>query len=337
VTPLPRISVLIATLNAARYLESCLSSLRAQDYPPDLIEVIVADGGSTDSTLELLSSYHVDRVVANPGITTEAARAVLNPLATGNLILYIDSDNYLVGRGWLRRMVQPLLDDSRVFASEPIRFDYAPSDPPLNRYFALAGVNDPLSLFMGNYGRYSYITGKWTGMPHSEKAHDGYVIAELRPGHVPTMGSQGFLVRTEVLREVSSRDYYFDIDGPIDLVNKGHHYVAKVSVSIGHQFARDLPSLRRKTLRRIEDYLYWRERRSFPWLSSGRLPIVSFVLSTLLVVPIVWQLCRGWVRVRDTAWLYHLPVCWLTLWLYGWAVIRSTVRRAPHSRAGWLH
>ncbi len=336
-TGLPGISVLIPTLNAERYIEGCLRSLREQDYPAELIEIIVADAGSVDSTLEVLARYRVDRVVPNPGVTGEAARAVLNRLATKELILSIDSDNYLVGKDWLRRMVKPLQDDPQVLAAEPLRWDYAPSDPPLNRYFALTGINDPVSLFMGNYGRYSYLTDTWTEMPHKEVARDGYLVAELEPGHVPTMGANGFLVRNDVLREVSTGDYYFDIDVVNDLVEAGHRHFAKVDVAVGHHFARDLSTLRRKTRRRIEDFLYWRERRNYPWLSSGRLPIVRFALSTLLVLPLLAQVIRGWVRVRDRAWLYHIPVCWMTLWLYSWAVIRSSVRRAPHSRAGWQH
>ncbi len=303
-TCLPGISVLIPTLNSERYLEGCLRSLREQEYPAELIEIIVADAGSVDSTLELLARYHVDRVVPNPGVTGEAARAILNRLATKELILSIDSDNYLVGQDWLRRMVKPLQDDAQVFAAEPMRWDYTPSDPPLNRYFALTGINDPVSLFMGNYGRYSYLTDAWTEMPHKEEARNGYLVAELAPGHVPTMGANGFLVRREVLREVSTGDYYFDIDVVNELVDKGHRSVAKVDVALGHHFAHDFSTLRRKTRRRIEDFLYWREHRKYPWLSSGRLPIVRFALSTLLV-------------------------------LHSWAVIRSSVRRAPHSRAGW--
>ncbi len=334
-TCLPGISVLIPTLNSERYLEGCLRSLREQEYPAELIEIIVADAGSVDSTLELLARYHVDRVVPNPGVTGEAARAILNRLATKELILSIDSDNYLVGQDWLRRMVKPLQDDAQVFAAEPMRWDYTPSDPPLNRYFALTGINDPVSLFMGNYGRYSYLTDAWTEMPHKEEARNGYLVAELAPGHVPTMGANGFLVRREVLREVSTGDYYFDIDVVNELVDKGHRSVAKVDVALGHHFAHDFSTLRRKTRRRIEDFLYWREHRKYPWLSSGRLPIVRFALSTLLVLPLVAQVIRGWVRVRDRAWLYHIPVCWITLCLYSWAVIRSSVRRAPHSRAGW--
>jgi glycosyltransferase involved in cell wall biosynthesis len=334
-TALPGVSVLIPTLNAERYLGTCLQSLREQDYPTELIEIIVADAGSADSTLELLARFKVDRVVPNPGVTGEAARAILNRLATRELILSIDSDNYLVGSDWLRRLVEPLQRDATVFAAEPLRWHYALADPPLNRYFALAGINDPISLFIGNYGRYSHMTGRWTQMPHKEEKFNGYLIAELEPRHVPTMGANGFLARTEVIRQATTGEYYFDIDVVNELVQRGHCRIAKVDVALGHHFARDLSSFRRKTRRRIEDYLYWRAERNYPWLSSGKLPIVRFVLYTLLVVPLFWQLLRGWVNVRDRAWLYHLPVCWLTLWVYGWAVLRSFVRRAPHSRRGW--
>jgi len=337
VTALPGISVLIPTLNAERYLAGCLQSLRAQDYPAELIEVIAADAGSTDSTLEVLARFGVDHVVPNPGTTGEAARAILNRLATKELILSIDSDNYLVGSDWLRRMVEPLMSDISIFAAEPMRWDYTRGDPPLNRYFALTGINDPVSLFIGNYGRFSYLTGRWTEMPHREEKHDGYLVAELDPGHVPTMGANGFLARTSVVREATTGDYYFDIDVVNGLVESGHRRIAKVDIALGHHFARDLSSLRRKTSRRIEDFLYWRDKRQYPWLSSGRLPLVRFVVYTILVAPLFWQVARGWTKVRDSAWLYHVPVCWLTLWVYAWAVIRSVGRSAPHSREGWQH
>lgn len=324
-------------MNSERYISGCLESLRNQDYPAEQIEIIVADAGSSDSTLSILSQNGVDRIVPNPGVTGEAGRAILNRLATKELILSIDSDNYLVGREWLRRMVAPLIADETVFAAEPLRFDYEPSDPPLNRYFSLSGINDPISLFMGNYGRYSYFTGRWTELPHREEQHDGYLVAELDPGHVPTMGANGFLVRTSVVREANVDDYYFDIDVVNELVQKGHRRIAKVDVALGHHFARDLKSLRRKIRRRIEDFLYWRVHRHYPWLTSGRAPIVRFTVYTVLVVPLLWQVARGWSRIRDWAWLYHVPVCWLTLVLYAWALMRSTVRQAPHSRERWQH
>ncbi|WP_138483950.1 glycosyltransferase [Dyadobacter bucti] len=46
------ISVILVTYNADRYLQKCLDSIYAQQYP--YIEIIVVDGASTDNTLEIL-------------------------------------------------------------------------------------------------------------------------------------------------------------------------------------------------------------------------------------------------------------------------------------------
>ena len=53
----PLVSVVIPCLNEERYIVPLLDSLAAQDYGPDGIEVIVADGGSTDRTRELVTGY----------------------------------------------------------------------------------------------------------------------------------------------------------------------------------------------------------------------------------------------------------------------------------------
>ena len=54
-TSSPRISIIIACLNQARYLEQTLCSVIDQAY--DNLELIVCDGGSTDDTPRLLQRY----------------------------------------------------------------------------------------------------------------------------------------------------------------------------------------------------------------------------------------------------------------------------------------
>jgi glycosyltransferase involved in cell wall biosynthesis len=51
----PRLSVVIPVLNRADYIAATIDSVLSQDYPE--IEVVVADGGSTDGTLDVLRSY----------------------------------------------------------------------------------------------------------------------------------------------------------------------------------------------------------------------------------------------------------------------------------------
>jgi glycosyltransferase involved in cell wall biosynthesis len=332
---LPGVTILMPTLNASRYLEGCLKSIRAQDYPQELIELLIVDAGSTDETLDICARYGADRVLPNPLTTTEAACAVGVRSASRELIAFIDSDNYLPQQDWLRRIVAPFADPE-VFASDPIRWHYDRDDAPVNRYFSLAGINDPTALFVGNYAYWSGITGRWNGFDLEETSHDGYVVATLRPGRVPAVGSNGFTIRREVVQQLPFEDYYFDLDEISRLVDIGHVKLAKVDVSIGHYFVRDLSGLVRKTRRRIEDFLYFRNDRSYPWLSY-RSGISRFALSTVLVVPLVVQAVRGFRRVPDRAWIYHVPACWVTLAVYVFGLVRSGIVRQPHSRKSWTH
>ena len=52
--PTGRLTVLMATWNGARFLDSQLESIAAQDWPE--IDIVVSDDGSTDGTLGLLAS-----------------------------------------------------------------------------------------------------------------------------------------------------------------------------------------------------------------------------------------------------------------------------------------
>lgn len=53
----PLVSVVIPTLNEEEYIAALLDSLAAQDYGPEQIEVLVADGGSSDRTRSLVMGY----------------------------------------------------------------------------------------------------------------------------------------------------------------------------------------------------------------------------------------------------------------------------------------
>ena len=97
--PLPFVSVVVPMRNEGRYIERCLRSIAAQDYPKDRFEVIVVDGGSTDSSRELVDSMRDAlpnmRVVDNKGKHTSRGLNIGLAYAHGEVIARVDGHAYV--------------------------------------------------------------------------------------------------------------------------------------------------------------------------------------------------------------------------------------------------
>lgn len=331
------VSVILPTLNAERYLDECLGSLRAQEWPREQLEIVIADGGSTDRTLEIAEAHGVDAVVPNPRKTGEAGKSEAIRRARGELVCSVDSDNIVVGDDWLRRMTAPF-SDPEVIGAEVARFDYRRQDHPINRWHALTGVADPLTLYTGNYARDSLLTGTWTAMPFESEPRDGWDKVVLRPGAVPVLGANGFIVRRSAFELVPLGDYFFDLDFVAELVAAGHTAFARVDAAVRHYFCDGVRGYARKTRRRADDFLYFSTEgeRSYDWTSKSRQRgILRFVTATVLVVPLLLDVLRGMRRRRDLAWWFHIPACWLTLAIYAAAMVRSRIKPRMLDRRGW--
>jgi len=334
---LPSISIVIPTYNSERTLAQCLESIARQDYPREKIEIIIADGGSRDKTLEIAKKFGVDRILHNRLRTGEAGKAVGVEAAKNEIILLQDSDNILNERDWLRRMVEPF-DDASIIGAEPLCYTYRKEDSFITRYCALLGMNDAICLYLGNYDRYSYVTGKWTELLVKTRDNGDYLLLELDERNIPTIGANGFLVRARALKKVDYEPYLFDIDVVYQLIGMGQNRFAKVKIGIVHLFADNFGMFMRKTYRRIRDYLFYEKQkmRKYPWRRQGRLRLLTFVLNTLLTIPIVKDSVKGYRKMPDKAWAFHLLACWTTLVIYTLSAFFSTITLRMKCDAGEL-
>jgi len=334
---LPTVSVLIPTLNSASVLGKCLNSIVGQNYPKNKIEIIIADGGSTDKTLKIARKYRV-KIYKNPLKTGEAGKAVALKHAKNELVAMIDSDNILPSKNWLQQMVGPF-SDSEIIGSEPWKFTYRRQDGFIDRYCALMGVNDPFCYFLGNYDRLNILSGKWTGLPIQQKDRVDWIKVSLKPPLIPTVGANGTILRRKILAKSGLvKDYLFDIDVLFKLAEQEPVEFAKIKTGIIHLYCgQDVKKFARKQRRRIKDYLYYRKVgvRKYPWQRQNKWKVVKFVLDCLTIFPLVYQSVKGCLRKPDTAWFFHPIACWVTLWIYGEEVILAKLRKPKIERKKW--
>jgi glycosyltransferase involved in cell wall biosynthesis len=91
----PLVTIGIPCLNEERYIEACLACVFAQDYPPDRLEIIIADGGSSDRTREILSEMaraHSNlRWIDNPGRIQAIGMNEIIRVARGDILVRLDA------------------------------------------------------------------------------------------------------------------------------------------------------------------------------------------------------------------------------------------------------
>jgi glycosyltransferase involved in cell wall biosynthesis len=215
-----KISFIIPTLNAESVLEKCLQSIGQQKFNKDNYEIIIADGGSTDKTIEIAKKYN-SIIVKNPLKTAEAGKAVGLKKSKGEYIALIDSDNILPNKNWINEAIFSLEKDFSIIGSEPWMFTYRPNSGYMERYSALIGANDPYAFITGVYDRKNYINNKWTGLKIKTEDFPKYLKIKLEPNQkIPTIGANGTVFRTSFLKDNFSSNYFFDIDIIVKLSKK---------------------------------------------------------------------------------------------------------------------
>lgn len=92
-----KFSVVVPIYNVEQYLEQCLESLLAQSYGD--YEVICVNDGSTDGSREILTAWESRmpqmRVIDRENGGLSAARNTGLQAATGDYVLFVDSDDWL--------------------------------------------------------------------------------------------------------------------------------------------------------------------------------------------------------------------------------------------------
>ena len=112
-----RISFVVPVRNDAARLALCLSSIKRQAYPAQLIEIVVADNGSTDDSAAVALAAGAT-VLPLPGLRVSEMRNQVADSAQGDILAFVDADHE-IDPAWAASAVETLGRPSVVAAGAP--------------------------------------------------------------------------------------------------------------------------------------------------------------------------------------------------------------------------
>jgi biofilm PGA synthesis N-glycosyltransferase PgaC len=129
-SPATTLSVIIPARNEEENIGRLLTALQEQDYPKELLEIIVVDDHSTDRTAEITRQFPGARLVQlkEDAINSYKKKAIEAGIAaaTGKLIVTTDADCWCP-ETWLKTLVSFYEERKAVFIAAPVAIECGPA------------------------------------------------------------------------------------------------------------------------------------------------------------------------------------------------------------------
>lgn len=296
----PVVSVIIPILNEESNLARCLGSLVAQDYPKALFEVLIADGGSTDRSLEIVrefgSKLSITVIDNSKRQEAEWGKALAFEAASGKYIQCVDADMKPSSPTFFSRLVEVMESDEDL-AGVVARYLPSRELSLWSRFLSYDEFQrDPL---------FQVLTPSMDDF--IVERHPQFDVCSFPTPRVPPMGGTTMLRRQDVdLRRWGGR--WSELDGIAYLVKRGHKRFGYVrDVGWTHEHCSSLKQLLQKRRRNIlgisHGFLRSSMERDFIWLDTTNagevIRLGNFVLQANLLLPELVRGLRDSIRYRS--------------------------------------
>jgi succinoglycan biosynthesis protein ExoA len=101
------VSVLLPIRNEEAFIAQCLGAILSQDYPPERMEILIADGMSDDRTVHIIKAMpnaHRVRIIPNPRRIQAAGLNELIRQARGEVLIRVDGHT-IIASDYVRQCV----------------------------------------------------------------------------------------------------------------------------------------------------------------------------------------------------------------------------------------
>lgn len=317
-----KVSYVLGILNASSTLSECLDSILMQDYPKKDYEIIIVDGGSTDSTLNIIRNYQKREknisLFHNPYKLSEGKGMAKDQgvgKAKGQFIVFLDHDNILLDKNWLKHILEPF-NDSSIMASQSLTASRK-KDTNFLKYVNSLGVEDPFAT------PYSLVAQLVLNESKFQSVKD-YYIFDLSENNILFFGANGCAFRKSVFKEING--YTRDVDVSASMASKNMRVAIHKKPRVYHKTSNNMLSFLKKKstyFYRFMDKEY--ASKTFKWSKVGNpASTLRFFLMVLtnftLIVPLL-SVAPKIIKSREFFWLLHpFYVFFLTL-IYGFITL----------------
>jgi len=306
--PNPKFSISIPVYNSSVYLERCLKTIANQDYPQELIEILIVDAGSTDNTLDIAKKY-TNRIFSNPERLGEYGMKIAVENATGDLLILFAADNGLAGTSWLKDAASVFLahqELSCLWATMVASQD----DPGIMKYYELI-QSEPLAQFLNKNLKYYLRYSK------EEKFNNRkYKIFRADPERPLCWGANGIVYRLADVKDIFFREGYIGDNEVFQyMLESGRTVVAySYELPIYHHTVTSVWHWVKKWKRNYTQiFLKTRRQRRIDWFYYGnfRLKMLFWLFYSLFPVFSVLHTFYLALRDKNVYWFYHPLMCFL--------------------------
>ena len=307
----PSVSFIVCTYNCKDNAIRCFSSIKKQDYSGK-VEMLALDGGSTDGTIEACKKLGV-KVINNPAQYPEGegrGKWLGFRKAKSEIVIFIDSDNKLVEKDWIKQMINPLLVDKSVnFCIS--RMLVNKKDKMINRYLSLIGT-DPVAAYKS--------IDALLALKKLKLIDKGeYYVYNITLKNFIITGGYYFTVRKKTLDKIGG--YTQDTDVVFKLAKNNMTRVAiPKKAHVHHLISDSIINFTKKKFWWANVYFKTQiHGREFKWIPDNekeKIKLIKIILKNILIIPETITGIKMALRERESAWFLHPIMSFLTTMAY---------------------